>query len=129
MCTALTATAKLISPDLLTAVLAPVLKLLDHPQPAVRKKAVMALHRFEQLDPTHDGPLSGAELDTHFRRMLCDKVRRRRRPIVVSYLRICCDLPDLCQGHNVARLENRCLSYVFLCTPCHTAALLKASHR
>ena len=34
----------------------------------------MALHRFEQLDPEHDGPLAGAELEVHFRRMLCDKV-------------------------------------------------------
>jgi hypothetical protein len=41
----------------------------------VRKKAIMALHRFEQLDPEHDGPLAGAELEVHFRRMLCDKVR------------------------------------------------------
>ncbi len=34
----------------------------------------MALHRFEQLDPQHEGPLAGAELEVHFRRMLCDKV-------------------------------------------------------
>jgi len=40
----------------------------------VRKKAIMALHRFEQLDPQHEGPLAGAELEVHFRRMLCDKV-------------------------------------------------------
>lgn len=63
-----------MSGDLLTAVLAPVLKLLSHDQPMVRKKAVMALHRFEQLDPHHEGPLDGADLDSHFRRMLCDKV-------------------------------------------------------
>lgn len=64
-----------MSVDLLTAVLAAVLKLLDHEQPLVRKKAIMALHRFEQLDPDHEGPLDGAQLDVHFRRMLCDKVR------------------------------------------------------
>lgn len=40
----------------------------------VRKKAVMALHRFEQLDPLHEGPLSAADIDVHLRRMLCDKV-------------------------------------------------------
>ena len=45
----------------------------------VRKKAIMALHRFEQLDPEHDGPLAGAELEVHFRRMLCDKVRHALR--------------------------------------------------
>ena len=43
----------------------------------VRKKAVMALHRFEQLDPLHEGPLSAAEIDVHLRRMLCDKVGAR----------------------------------------------------
>ena len=36
VCTALTATCKLISADLLVAVLAPVVKLLDHEQPLVR---------------------------------------------------------------------------------------------
>jgi vesicle coat complex subunit len=36
VCTALTATCKLISADLLVAVLAPVIKLLDHEQPLVR---------------------------------------------------------------------------------------------
>ena len=34
----------------------------------------MALHRFEQLDPTHDGPLSDVDSDAQLRRMLCDKV-------------------------------------------------------
>ena len=53
----------------------------------VRKKAIMALHRFEQLDPEHDGPLASAELEVHFRRMLCDKVTATAdssRPLAVS---------------------------------------------
>jgi hypothetical protein len=41
---------------------------------AVRKKAVMALHRFHQLDPRHDGPLAGLDIDKHLRTSLCDKV-------------------------------------------------------
>ena len=40
----------------------------------VRKKAIMALHRFQQLDPGHEGQLSGADLDRFYRQALCDKV-------------------------------------------------------
>ncbi len=74
MCTALTAVCKLISPDLINAVLPGVNALLSHPKEIVRKKAVMALHRFQQLDPDHDGALSGIDFDRHFRQALCDKV-------------------------------------------------------
>lgn len=38
VCTALTAVCKLINADLVTAVLGPVVKLLDHPRELVRKK-------------------------------------------------------------------------------------------
>ena len=41
VCTALTATCKLISADLLVAVLAPIVKLLDHDQPLVCPAAVI----------------------------------------------------------------------------------------
>jgi hypothetical protein len=34
----------------------------------------MALHRFHQLDPRHEGPLAGLEIDKHLRTSLCDKV-------------------------------------------------------
>ena len=74
MCTALTAICKLISLDLINAVLPGVTTLLSHPKELVRKKAVMALHRFQQLDPDHEGPLSGMDFDRHFRQALCDKV-------------------------------------------------------
>lgn len=46
-------------------------------QEHVRKKAVLALHWFSQLDPRREGPLTGVELERHFRTMLCDKVGRR----------------------------------------------------
>lgn len=73
VCAALTAICKLISPDLINAVMPRTLELLTHPKELVRKKAVMALHRYLQLDPERDGPLSGVELDRHLRQALCDK--------------------------------------------------------
>lgn len=45
-----------------------------HVMRQVRKKAIMALHRFQQLDPGHEGQLSGADLDRFYRQALCDKV-------------------------------------------------------
>lgn len=74
MCTALAATCKLIGPDLINAVLPAVTGLASHPKDLVRKKAVMALHRFQQLDPKHEGQLAGADLDSYYRQALCDKV-------------------------------------------------------
>ena len=73
---ALTAICKLISPDLINAVLPRTLELLTHPKELVRKKAVMALHRYLQLDPERDGPLAGIDLDRHLRQALCDKASR-----------------------------------------------------
>lgn len=67
---------KLIGPDLINAIYPVVVERLRHPKEHVRKKAIMVLHRFHQLDPTHEGPLAGLELDKHFRTMLCDKVSR-----------------------------------------------------
>lgn len=75
VCTALAAACKLIGPDLINAVLPAVTSLASHPKDLVRKKAVMALHRFQQLDPKHEGQLAGADLDSYYRQALCDKVR------------------------------------------------------
>lgn len=77
VCTALSAATKLIGLDLINAVLPAVTGLTSHPKELVRKKAVMALHRFQQLDPHHEGPLAGADLDKYYRQALCDKVRVR----------------------------------------------------
>ncbi len=74
VCTALSAVGKLIGPDLINAVLPAVTGLTTHPKDLVRKKAVMALHRFQQLDPHHEGPLAGTDLDKYYRQALCDKV-------------------------------------------------------
>ena len=65
---ALTALCKLLTADMIPAVLSDVVKLLRHDVELVRKKAVMALHRFHQLDPSS---LEG--LDDKIRRALCDK--------------------------------------------------------
>eukprot|EP00891_Asterochloris_glomerata_P002814 jgi/Astpho2/2814/fgenesh1_pm.00050_%23_25_t len=65
VCTALTAICKLISPDLINAVLPRTIELLTHPRELVRKKAVMALHRLALICWT--------ELDRHFKQALCDK--------------------------------------------------------
>ena len=51
--------------------LAQVVELLSHPMEIVRKKAVMALHRFYQRSPS-----AVSHLLPRFRQMLCDKVRR-----------------------------------------------------
>ncbi|CAK0784933.1 hypothetical protein CVIRNUC_008138 [Coccomyxa viridis] len=73
VCTALAAVCKLIGPDLINAVLPAVTGLTSHSKDLVRKKAVMALHRFQQLDPKHEGALAGADLDASYRQALCDK--------------------------------------------------------
>ncbi|KAH7428459.1 hypothetical protein KP509_09G002800 [Ceratopteris richardii] len=50
-CAALTAVCKLINEETIPAVLPQVVELLGHQKEAVRKKAVMALHRFHQRSP------------------------------------------------------------------------------
>ncbi|KAG0492827.1 hypothetical protein HPP92_006225 [Vanilla planifolia] len=64
---ALTAVCKLINEETIPAVLPQVVELLGHPKEAVRKKAVMALHRFYQRSPA-----SVSHLLLHFRKRLCD---------------------------------------------------------
>ncbi|MEW5297695.1 MAG: hypothetical protein WDW36_000882 [Sanguina aurantia] len=73
VCTALVVTTKLIGPDLINAVYPMVVERLRHPKEHVRKKAVMALHRFSQLDPSREGALAGVDIDRYLRTMLCDK--------------------------------------------------------
>ena len=48
---ALTALAKLVTLDMIPAVISDVVRLLDHKVELVRKKAIMGLHRFHQLQP------------------------------------------------------------------------------
>ncbi|KAF8391907.1 hypothetical protein HHK36_022247 [Tetracentron sinense] len=67
VCAALTAVCKLINEETIPAVLPQVLELLGHPKEAVRKKAIMALHRFYQRSPS-----SVSHLISNFRKKLCD---------------------------------------------------------
>lgn len=68
VCATLIAIPKLVNLETLPALMPPVISLLEHPREDVRKKAVMALHRFCQLQPS-----SMTELAEKLRRVLCDK--------------------------------------------------------
>lgn len=67
VCAALNAVCKLINEETIPAVLPQVADLLSHQKEAVRKKAVMALHRFYQKSPS-----SVNHLISNFRKRLCD---------------------------------------------------------
>jgi len=65
---ALIALSKLVTEEMIPALLPYVVKVLDHDQSTIRKKAVLALHRIYQLDPG-----SVSHLSDTFRKVLCDK--------------------------------------------------------
>jgi len=65
---ALMAAGKLLTADMIPAVLPIITELLGHDQEIVRKKAVMLLHRFHQLQAD-----SVSHMGAKFRRALCDK--------------------------------------------------------
>ncbi|KAJ6797853.1 AP-4 complex subunit epsilon [Iris pallida] len=67
VCAALTAVCRLINEETIPAVLPQVVELLGHGKEAVRKKAVMALHRFHRR-----APAAVSHLVSHFRKKLCD---------------------------------------------------------
>ncbi|KAJ7953294.1 AP-4 complex subunit epsilon [Quillaja saponaria] len=67
VCAALNAVCKLINEETIPAVLPQVVELLDHTKEAVRKKAIMALHRFYQKSPS-----SVSHLLSNFRKRLRD---------------------------------------------------------
>lgn len=74
-CAALTAVCRLINEETIPAVLPQVVELLGHQKEFVRKKAVMALHRFHQRSPT-----SVSHLVSKFR----EKILRDNDPSVMS---------------------------------------------
>ncbi|KAK1306689.1 AP-4 complex subunit epsilon [Acorus calamus] len=67
VCAALTAVCRLVNEETIPAILPQVVELLGHPKEAVRKKSVMALHRFHQKSPG-----SVSHLLSNFRKRLCD---------------------------------------------------------
>eukprot|EP00566_Odontella_aurita_P004746 CAMPEP_0113548622 /NCGR_PEP_ID=MMETSP0015_2-20120614/12991_1 /TAXON_ID=2838 /ORGANISM="Odontella" /LENGTH=787 /DNA_ID=CAMNT_0000449263 /DNA_START=125 /DNA_END=2484 /DNA_ORIENTATION=+ /assembly_acc=CAM_ASM_000160 len=68
--TALVAATNLITSDMVPAVQGEVIKLMDHTSETVRKKAVVAMHRFHQLAPEM---VTSSELVSKLRRVLCDR--------------------------------------------------------
>ncbi|KAL6549768.1 hypothetical protein OROMI_020256 [Orobanche minor] len=67
VCAALNAVCRLINEETIPAVLPQVVELLGHQKESVRRKAVMALHRFYQRAPG-----SVSHLTPNFRKRLCD---------------------------------------------------------
>ena len=65
---ALAAATKVLTADMIPAVLPAIVNLLKHDQEIIRKKAVMLLHRFNGLSPE-----SVSHLGAAFRRALCDR--------------------------------------------------------
>mmetsp|Transcript_39384 Transcript_39384/g.111611 ORF Transcript_39384/g.111611 Transcript_39384/m.111611 type:complete len:951 (-) Transcript_39384:233-3085(-) len=68
VCSGLHAVCRLINNDTIEGFLPPVTNLLKHPKEIVKKKAVMALHRFLQIRPS-----LREDLDKPLRTALCDK--------------------------------------------------------
>lgn len=69
-CAALLAVTKIITSDMVPAISADVSKLLAHANQTVRKKAIIALHRFNQIAPDC---VTSTELVEKLRRVLCDR--------------------------------------------------------
>jgi AP-4 complex subunit epsilon-1 len=67
-CMALMVIAKLVNAELIPVLLPLVVKTLEHAQAHVRKKAIVVLHRFYQIDQTCITPLMDK-----VRKILCDK--------------------------------------------------------
>jgi len=97
--TALTVLCKLVNNDTIPAVLPLVLKLVDHKEANIRKKAVMVLHRFHQLDPN-----SVMDLMEKGKRLLCDK----DPSVMGASLNLMHELVD----HNLARMKELVPSFV-----------------
>lgn len=68
ICVGLIALAKLGTKDMIPAMVGLVAQCLQNDEALVRKKAVMVMHRFHQMDDT-----SVDDYTDHFRRTLCDK--------------------------------------------------------
>jgi len=70
VCGGLLATTSIITSDMVPAVSTEVTKLLSHDSATIRKKAIIALHKFYQLAPE---VVTKEELIEHLRKVLCDK--------------------------------------------------------
>lgn len=70
ICASLIAVTSIITSDMVPAMQALVLKMMDHPSELVRKKAIIALHRFHQLAPE---AVEKQDLVILLRKVLCDR--------------------------------------------------------
>ncbi|ONI20484.1 hypothetical protein PRUPE_2G018400 [Prunus persica] len=91
VCAALNAVCKLINDETVPAVLPQVVDVLAHPKDAVRKKAIMALHRFYQKSPSsrlcdNDPGVMGATLCPLFDLITIDV--NSYKDLVVSFVSI-----------------------------------------
>ena len=67
VCMALTTVIKFANPTIMQAVTEPVMKLLDNKNEQIRKKAVMCLYRFYQVDPA-----TVPDCEDRMRKLICD---------------------------------------------------------
>ena len=70
ICASLIAVTNIITGDMVPAMQALVVKMLDHSSEIVRKKAIIAMHRFHQLAPES---VERQELVDKLRKVLCDR--------------------------------------------------------
>lgn len=91
---ALIATSMLITTEMIPAVITPVSNLLTHKREFVRKRALLALHRFYQLDKT-----SICQLNDQICKMLCDADPSVMTACVVLLDDMCKDDPAI--GKNL----------------------------
>ena len=91
---ALIATSMLITTEMIPAVITPVSNLLTHKREFVRKRALLALHRFYQLDKT-----SICQLNDQICKMLCDADPSVMTACVVLLDDMCKDDPSI--GKNL----------------------------
>ena len=90
---ALVATSMLITTEMIPAVIGPVANLLSHKREFVRKRALLALHRFYQLDKT-----SISHLYDEIFKLLCDPDPSVMTASVVLLDDICKDDPTIAKG-------------------------------
>ncbi|EMS64146.1 AP-4 complex subunit epsilon [Triticum urartu] len=117
VCAALTAASRLIGEEAIPAVLPQVVDLLAHPKEAVRKKAVMALHRFYQRSPS-----SVSHLVSNFRKV---------PPNILPHVQIRISFPNynrsriICPSHAVAYYPRGAWGTVILsCSKEHALLLI-----
>lgn len=67
VCMALSSVVKFANSTIMQAVTEPILKLLDHKNEQIRKKAVMCLYKFYQVNPSYV-----SDINDRMKRLLCD---------------------------------------------------------